>query len=95
MFLSLFTFSRAILFLICKAVFTSFKLENDLSEIETSYNFFASFLNSCCTGKMILNWSKSYRPVKKFSTGKKNSRPVKKFSTGEKNSRPVKKILDR
>ena len=41
-FLSLFIFSRVILLLICKALFILFKLENDLSEIETQQTFFTS-----------------------------------------------------
>ena len=42
-FLSLLIFSRVILLLIGKVLFIFFKLENDLSEIETSKTFIASF----------------------------------------------------
>ena len=48
------------------------------------------------TGQKILDWSKTSRPVKKFSTSEKNSRPVKKNSRlAKKNSPHTRTNLER
>ena len=80
------------LLLICKVPFTFFELKND---VETSYNFFASFylkifFIAVVIVTVIFGYPRQFTgnprhpPIRLSRKREKPSRPAKKFSTGKK-----------